>query len=134
MDKNTILDYVTETPGNTNRAVLGSMLDSINSGGGESEMFMITITPDSHIGSVTSGTMDKTYDEIVEANESGKFIFAFIQIGNGGGPDARMIPLAYDGYSAFRGSSTVYYYGASEVYELEIRINSSSCNVTGRAI
>ena len=27
MDKDTILDYVTETPGNTNRAVLGSMLD-----------------------------------------------------------------------------------------------------------
>ena len=133
MDKNDILNYVTETPGNTNRAVLSGMLDSM-SGGGESEMFMVTITPDSHIGSVTSGTMDKTYDEIVEANESGKFIFAFIRIGNGGGPDARMIPLAYDGYSAFRGSSTVYYYGASEVYELEIRISSSSCNVTGRAI
>lgn len=29
MDKNTILNYVTETPGNTNRAVLSSMLDSI---------------------------------------------------------------------------------------------------------
>lgn len=28
MDKNTILNYVTETPGNTNRAVLESMLDS----------------------------------------------------------------------------------------------------------
>lgn len=34
MDKDTILDYVTETPGNTNRAVLGSMLDSFASGGG----------------------------------------------------------------------------------------------------
>ena len=133
MDKDTILNYVTETPGNTNRAVLGSMLDSIG-GGGESEMFMVTITPDSNIGSVTSGTMDKTYDEIVEANESGKFIIAFIQIGNGGGPDARMIPLAYDGYFAFHGSSTMYHIPSSKVYELEISISSSSCNVTGRAI
>lgn len=32
MDKDTILDYVTETPGNTNRAVLGSMLDSMSGG------------------------------------------------------------------------------------------------------
>lgn len=32
MDKNTILDYVTETPWNTNRAVLSSMLDSIEGG------------------------------------------------------------------------------------------------------
>lgn len=32
MDKETILDYVTETPGNTNRAVLGSMLDSMSGG------------------------------------------------------------------------------------------------------
>ena len=36
MDKNDILDYVTETPGNTNRAVLSGMLDSIaNAGGGD---------------------------------------------------------------------------------------------------
>ena len=34
MDKNDILDYVTETPGNTNRAVLGSMLDSFAGSGG----------------------------------------------------------------------------------------------------
>lgn len=34
MDKNTILNYVTETPGNTNRAVLSSMLDSIEGGDG----------------------------------------------------------------------------------------------------
>ena len=32
MDKNDILNYVTETPGNTNRAVLGSMLDSMSGG------------------------------------------------------------------------------------------------------
>lgn len=32
MDRKTILDYITETPGNTNRAVLKGMLDSIDSG------------------------------------------------------------------------------------------------------
>ena len=32
MDKDTILNYVTETPGNTNRAVLKSMLDSLDGG------------------------------------------------------------------------------------------------------
>lgn len=33
MDKETILDYVTETPGNTNRNVLKSMLNSFSDGG-----------------------------------------------------------------------------------------------------
>lgn len=35
MDKNTILDYVIETPGNTNRAVLESILDEYVSESGE---------------------------------------------------------------------------------------------------
>lgn len=34
MDKETILDYVTETPGNTNRNVLKSMLNSFSDGSG----------------------------------------------------------------------------------------------------
>lgn len=38
MDKNTILNYVTETPGNTNRAILRSMLNSISS-----EVEMVTL-------------------------------------------------------------------------------------------
>lgn len=39
MDKNTILNYVTETPGNTNRAVLESILDEYASeGSGMSEL------------------------------------------------------------------------------------------------
>ena len=46
MDKDTILDYVTETPGNTNRAVLGSMLDSM--GGGGSSSSVIQLIFDSH--------------------------------------------------------------------------------------
>lgn len=36
MTKEKILDYVTETPGNTNRNVLGSMLDNFAKSGGSS--------------------------------------------------------------------------------------------------
>ena len=36
MTKKEILDYITETPGNTNRAVLGDMLDSFGGGSGGS--------------------------------------------------------------------------------------------------
>lgn len=48
MDKKTILDYVTETPGNTNRAVLESMLDSIESGSSDNTD-LITIVFDGYI-------------------------------------------------------------------------------------
>lgn len=44
MDKDTILDYVTETPGNTNRAVLGDMLDSFAGGGGSSDFTTAEVT------------------------------------------------------------------------------------------
>ena len=39
MTKKEILDYITETPGNTNRAVLGDMLDSFEGGSGSSSDF-----------------------------------------------------------------------------------------------
>ena len=39
MTKKEILDYITETPGNTNRAVLGDMLDSFEGGSGGSSDF-----------------------------------------------------------------------------------------------
>ena len=38
MTKKEILDYITETPGNTNRAVLGGMLDSFESGDNKEEI------------------------------------------------------------------------------------------------
>ena len=46
MDKDTILDYVTETPGNTNRAVLSGMLDSMSGGGSSSSVIQLIF--DSH--------------------------------------------------------------------------------------
>ena len=44
MDKNDILDYVTKTPGNTNRAVLGGMLDSYAGGGGGGDFSTASVT------------------------------------------------------------------------------------------
>ena len=73
MDKNTILDYATNSPENTNRNVLGSMLDqfSKNSGGGGD--FVIT-----HLGTGSSGGIvgDMTYGEIRTAMDDGKILIA----------------------------------------------------------
>ena len=44
MDKNKVLDYVTNTPGNTNRAVLSGMIDSI-SGGNDFPQVEMEVTP-----------------------------------------------------------------------------------------
>ena len=52
MDKKTILDYVTETPGNTNRAVLESMLDSIDEGGNAQSVEEVLIF-DGEVNSIT---------------------------------------------------------------------------------
>lgn len=76
MDKNDILDYVMNTPGNTNRAVLSGMLDSMSgSGGDEMLVVSITVTP-------AGATLDKTYIEIDEAYKSGKMIFGKFIFGN----------------------------------------------------
>lgn len=60
MTKKEILDYITETPGNTNRAVLGDMLDSFEggSGGGGAEPLIVKLNV---------GTLDKTWQEIYDA-------------------------------------------------------------------
>ena len=63
MDKNDILDYVTETPGNTNRAVLGSMLDSFTNGGRGSTL-EVNLIRDERTGDATT---NKTWNEIYSA-------------------------------------------------------------------
>ena len=58
MEVEDILNYVMNTPGNTNPNVLKSMLDDLE---GKDNRFIITITPTAFD---YSGTMDKTSNEI----------------------------------------------------------------------
>ena len=66
-----IINYVMDTPGNTNPNVLRGMLE--NSGGGGDFIVELTIT------SETGGTMDHSNVEILEALRSGKRIFFDIE-------------------------------------------------------
>lgn len=66
MNKNRIINYVMETPGNTNPAVLSTLLDENNS-----NKFFVTLTLTSDSG----GTMDKSNAEITEAFNADKTIY-----------------------------------------------------------
>ena len=65
MDTEKIVDYVMETPGNTNPNVLRSLLDD----GSSSNNFIVTLTPTAQD---YSGTMNKTETEISDAYEAGQ--------------------------------------------------------------
>lgn len=67
MEKQDILNYVMNTPRNTNRAVLSSMLDNI-SGGSNNGVFLITPI-DLEAPPIVC---DKTEEEIIEAIDSNK--------------------------------------------------------------
>jgi hypothetical protein len=69
MDKNTILNYVMNTPRNTNRAVLEGMLDSIASAGGGSSQLTIA---ELSITSDTSATCELSHDEITSLLDAKK--------------------------------------------------------------
>ena len=67
MTKKEILDYIIETPGNTNRAVLGDMLDSFGGGaggGGGTEPLIVNIVDDETTG---GERLDHTWQEIYNA-------------------------------------------------------------------
>ena len=88
MDKDTILDYVIETPGNTNRAVLGSMLDSMGGGGSSSNVFVADVIATNTNGTY-SCTSDVSYSDIVDAYNAGKAIIVRGTINpNDGRPEA----------------------------------------------
>ena len=69
MDKEQIIDYVMNSPANTNRAVLEGMLDEIG-GGGTSEPLIVNF-------SVQNGfeVLDKTWTEISEAIMLGRNVY-----------------------------------------------------------
>ena len=69
MDKDKILDYVMNTPGNSNRAVLSGMLDEFGSGGGGSGPLIVTLQ-----ASGVDWIFDKTFTEVKEAFDEGRLV------------------------------------------------------------
>lgn len=65
MDKEDIINYVMETPGNSNPAVLGSMLNSYGGGG----VFWVTFTWNDD-----TLVSDKTAEEIYNAAMAGQYV------------------------------------------------------------
>lgn len=78
MDKDTILNYVTKTPGNTNRAVLSSMLNSIEGGGSGSNCELIKayveITMDEGPSAFWYQEESKRFADIVEELGKGNIV------------------------------------------------------------
>lgn len=72
MDKNDIIEYVMNTPHNTNRAVLSSMLNQLADGsGGDSDLYriLVWITPQEEV------QCDTSFEDIVSAHDDdGKLI------------------------------------------------------------
>ena len=72
MSKEQVMDYVMNSPANTNPNVLSGMLDSIaDAGGGGTLLFVVNGTP--NIADLTV-TTDKTYEEIRAAYDSGALV------------------------------------------------------------
>lgn len=83
MTKEDVLNYVMNTPENTNRRVLEDMIDElINSSSGGSDIFYATIeyTDTDSI----EFTCDKTFDELKAAYEAGKLVFVKLVCVNNG--------------------------------------------------
>ena len=81
MDKNDILDYVIETPGNTNRAVLGSMLDSMGNSKEDNIVIMkVESIMDAQTQTVTVTACDKTAQEVFDLMSAGKVVVASIYV------------------------------------------------------
>ena len=70
-----IIDYVMETPQNTNPNVLRSMLENLNGGSSESNNFVFTYDPATRM-------TNKTYAEIAEAMKNHKLVLCDIIIDN----------------------------------------------------
>ena len=80
MDKDTILDYVTETPGNTNRAVLSGMLDSIEGGGSGSNVVVVTFNATGSNDDYTITSASHSVDEVKTLVSTNANIYAKLSI------------------------------------------------------
>ena len=65
MDKNDIIEYVMNTPHNTNRAVLKGMLEDISGDGGTSMIVRMD----------SEGVADKTWQEVYDALTNGTSVY-----------------------------------------------------------
>lgn len=120
MDKNDILDYVTETPGNTNRAVLGSMLDSFVGDEGEGSGSGLNVAEVTLVG--THGSSFGLYQEY--DNDAFPYGYGGIFVYNNEfitTPEAEEI----EGSTTY----TLYYMGDSCVVEPSNTYESSTGNV-----
>ena len=83
--KNEIFDYVMNSPENTNPAVLGSMLNNLESGGDTGDPLIVTFSGE------YGNSCDKTFAEIKSAFESGRRVYATLSNVSGD------IPSSYTG-------------------------------------
>ena len=81
-DINDVFNYVMDTPDNTNPNVLRSMLNSLEGGGSGGGTLKVTITSE-EVSDGTKFTMDKTWQEIANAFNSGNMPY-FILTDDGG--------------------------------------------------
>jgi hypothetical protein len=72
MTKKDILDYVMNSPENTNRMVLNDMINELVNSSSGASVFTVTFTPTNE--DWTAFTADKTIDEIKAAYEEGAII------------------------------------------------------------
>lgn len=63
MDKNDIIEYVMNTPHNTNRAVLSGMLNQLTEGGGSSDFSTATVTITNSSGNAFQGA-GSSFDDV----------------------------------------------------------------------
>ena len=70
--KDDVFNYVMNSPEDTNPAVLRSLLNGIQEGGGGGDDFIITYTITDYSEPYYEGSLDKTWDEIKAAYTTGK--------------------------------------------------------------
>lgn len=72
MDKNDIIEYAMNTPHNTNRAVLSSMLNQLTEGGGGGGSFIIGVDHTEGTFPNANTIFDKTWKEVNDALARGE--------------------------------------------------------------
>lgn len=97
-----VVDYVLQSPQNTNPAILKQMIrENSNSSGSGSDIFIVHASVDvSQDESVVSVT--ESYDDIASAIQDGKYVLMHVQATDGEGinPNVEIIPLVYSNLEA----------------------------------